>query len=48
MIICKDDTGFPVASAVKNLTCNAGDVGSTAGGEDPLEEVKAAHSSIPA
>ena len=47
--------GFPGGSdgkesEVKNLqvksTCNVGDLGSTLGGEDPLKEGMATHSSI--
>ena len=38
--------GFPCGSAGKESTCNAGDLGSTLGWEDPLEKGKAAHSSI--
>ena len=41
--------GFPGGSAVKNLPAKAGDageVGSSLGWEDPLEEGMATHSSI--
>ena len=31
---------------IKNLPANAGDMGLTLGGEDPLEKEKATHSSI--
>jgi len=42
---------FPGGSVVKNQPVNsrdAGDTGSIPGQEDPLEEEKATHSSIPA
>ena len=38
--------GFPSGSAVKEFTCNAGDVSWSLGGEDPLEKEMATHSSI--
>ena len=38
--------GFLCSSAGKESTCNAGDLGSTLGWEDPLEKGKAPHSSI--
>ena len=38
--------GFPGGSADKESTCNAGDLGSTMGWEDPLEKGTATHSSI--
>ena len=38
--------GFQVALMVKNLLVKAGDVGSILGGEDPLEEAMATHSSV--
>ena len=38
--------GFPGGSAGKESTCNAGDLGSILGWEDPLEKGKATHSSI--
>ena len=38
--------GFPCSSAVKESTCNVGDLGSTPGWEDPLEKGKATPSSI--
>ena len=38
--------GFPDSSAGKESACNAGDLGSTVGWEDPLEKGKATHSSI--
>ena len=38
--------GFPDSSIGKESTCNAGDLGSIPGWEDPLEKVKATHSSI--
>ena len=38
--------GFPGSSAGKESACNAGDLGSIMGWEDPLEKGKAAHSSI--
>ena len=38
--------GFPCGSASKESTCNAGDLGSILGWEDPLEKGKATHSNI--
>ena len=38
--------GFPGSSAGKESACNAGDLGSIPGWEDPLEEGMATHSSI--
>ena len=38
--------GFPGSSAGKESACNAGDLGSIMGWEDPLEKGKATHSSI--
>jgi len=38
--------GFPGGSAGKESTCNAGDLGSVPGWEDPLEKGTATHSSI--
>ena len=38
--------GFPGGSVSKESTCNAGDLGSTLGWEDPLEEVMVTHPSI--
>ena len=38
--------GFPCGSAGKEATCNAGDLGSILGWEDPLEKGKGTHSSI--
>ena len=38
--------GLPWCLSRKEPTCNAGDAGSTLGGEDPLEEEWATHSSI--
>ena len=38
--------GFQVALMVKNLLVKAGDAGSILGGEDPLEEAMATHSSV--
>ena len=38
--------GFPGGSDGKESTCNAGDLGSSLGWEDPLEEGMATHSSI--
>ena len=38
--------GFPGGSVVKNLSANAGDVGSIPSGTDPLEEEMVTHSSI--
>ena len=38
--------GFPCGSAGKESACNVGDLGSIPGWEDPLEKVKATHSSI--
>ena len=37
---------FPDSSVGKETTCNAGDLGSVLGWEDPLEKEKATHSSI--
>ena len=37
---------FPCGSAVTNLLANAGDAGLIPGGEEPLEEEMATHSSI--
>ena len=37
---------FSGGSVVKNLPANARDVGSSVGGEDPLEEEMAIHSNI--
>ena len=38
--------GFPGGSAGNESACNAGDLGSIPGWEDPLEKGKATHSSI--
>jgi len=38
--------GFPGVSAGKESACNAGNLGSIPGLEDPLEKGKATHSSI--
>ena len=38
--------GFPDGSAGKESVCNAGDVGSNLGQEDPLEKEMAPHSSV--
>ena len=38
--------GFPCGSAGKESTCNAGELGSIPGWEDPLEKGKATHSRI--
>ena len=38
--------GFPDSSAGKESACNAEDLGSSLGWEDPLEKGKATHSSI--
>ena len=38
--------GFPGGSEVKVSVCNAGDLGSTPGSEDPLEKEMATHSII--
>ena len=38
--------GFPDGSDGKESTCNAGDLSSILGSEDPLEEGMATHSSI--
>ena len=38
--------GFPGGAEVKNPPVNAGDTGLILGGEDPLEEQRASHSSI--
>ena len=38
--------GFPSGSDGKESACNAGDLGSTLGREDPLEKGMATHSSI--
>ena len=46
---CKDltrPTLFPCGSADKESACQAGDLGSIPGLEDPLEKGKATHSSI--
>ena len=37
---------FPAGSDSKESACNAGDLGSIPGGEDPLEKGMATHSSI--
>ena len=37
---------FPGSAMVKNLSANAGDVGSIPGQEDPLDKEMATHSSI--
>ena len=39
--------GFLGDSEVRLSTCNAGDLGSIPGQEDPLEKAMATHSSIP-
>ena len=39
-------SGFPCGSVGKESTCNAGDLGSILGWEDPLGKGKATHSSI--
>ena len=39
-------TGFPGGSEGKASACNAGDLGRSLGGEDPLEKETAPHSSI--
>ena len=38
--------GFPGGSDGKESTCNAGDIGSIPGREDPLEKEMVTHSSI--
>ena len=38
--------GFPGGSETKESTCNAGDLGSILGWEDPLEKGMATHSNI--
>ena len=38
--------GFPDSSAGKESACNAEDLGSSLGWEDPLEKGKATHSNI--
>ena len=38
--------GFPPSSASKESPCNAGDLGSILGWEDPLEKEMATHSRI--
>ena len=38
--------GFPGGSAGEESTCNARDLGSILGREDPLEKGKATHSSV--
>ena len=43
-LYCK--VGFPGGSDTKESSCNAGDLGSIPGGEDPLEKGMAAHSTI--
>ena len=40
------DQGFPGGTNGKESTCNARDLGSILGGEDPLEKEMATHSSI--
>ena len=40
--------GFPDGADREESACNAGDLDSISGQEDPLEEGMAAHSSIPA
>ena len=40
------EISFPCGSAGKEATCNAGDLGSIPGWEDPLEKGKATHYSI--
>ena len=40
------EKGFPGSSARKESACNAGDPGSIAGSEDPLEKGMATHFSI--
>ena len=40
------NTGFPCGSAGKESACNAGDLLSSLGQEDPLEKGKATRSSI--
>ena len=42
----KNINGLPQWFTDKESTCNAGDVGSTPGSEDSLEEGRATHSSI--
>ena len=46
LIALTTSEGFPSGSADKESACSAGDVGSTLGQEEPLEEEMAAHSSI--
>ena len=41
----RDVGGFPGGSVVENPPANVGDVGLSLGGEDPLEEEMATHSS---
>ena len=43
-LYCK--VGFPGGSDSKESSCNAGDLGSIPGGEDPLEKGMATHSTI--
>ena len=40
------EMGFPGSSTGKESACNAGDLGSILGWEDPLEKGTATHSSI--
>ena len=42
----EEPQGFLCGSAGKKSTCNAGDLGSVSGQEDPLEKGKAIHSSV--
>ena len=42
----KNNLGFPGGSVGKNLPANTGDMGSTLGWEDPLENEMATHSNI--
>ena len=46
LIALTTSEGFPSGSADKESACSAGDVGSTLGQEEPLEEEMAAHSCI--
>ena len=47
-VVWMSSGGFPDSSAGKESTCNAGDLGSIPGQEEPPEKETATHSSIPA
>ena len=46
IVACINSLGFPGGSDGEESTCNAGDLDSTPGQEDPLEKWMATHSSI--